>query len=117
MDESAHICFVPVRSVAGSALVVQTGRLPRGQRVGIAFTAPDRLAKAMGRHQLWTQLSVSALRAMLAPLGITSIQLDPILVGPALGESSLRPPVAEPTPTRPAAATPAILVGAGVDRE
>jgi hypothetical protein len=116
MDESSHICFVPVRSLNGGALVVQTGRLPRGQRVGIAFTAPDRLAKAMGQHQLWTQLSVSAVRAMLAPLGITSIQVDPILVGPSLGESSAWPPATEPVAPTNAAATPAVLVGAGADR-
>jgi hypothetical protein len=111
MDETSHTYCVPVRAVDDAAtLVVKTGRLPRGQRVGIAFTAPDRLAAAMGHDQRWITLSASALRAMLAPLGVTGIQVDPILVAPALWEPSTR---------RSSAATHeawalGVLVGAGV---
>jgi hypothetical protein len=110
MDETSHTYCVPVRAVNDTAaLVVQTGRLPRGPRVGIAFTEPDRLAAAMGPSQRWIRLSASALRAMLKPLGVSIIQMDPILVGPAIGESVARRAIEAPV-----AATPGALVGAGV---
>lgn len=113
MDETSHTYCVPVRAVNDTAaLVVQTGRLPRGQRVGIAFTEPERLAAAMGHGQRWTRLSASALRAMLTPMGVQVIQLDPILVGPAIGESVARRAIEAPAP----AATPGVLVGAGANR-
>ena len=116
MDETSHTYCVPVRTAGDSAaLVVQTGRLPRGQRVGIAFTGPDRLAAAMGHRQRWITLSESALRAMLTPLGVRGIQVDPILVGPSLGESAARLAATIPAATIPAA-TPEVLVGAGAHR-
>jgi hypothetical protein len=68
-------------------MVVRTGRQPQGRRVGIAFTRPDRLVAAMGKRQQWMRLSESALRAMLLPLGISDIQVDPILVGPSITPS------------------------------
>jgi hypothetical protein len=111
MDGTSHIYCVPVHAVNDTAaLVVQTGRLPRGQRVGIAFTGPDRLAAAMGQSQRWIRLSGSALRAMLKPLGVSTIQTDPILVGPAIGESVARRAIEAPV-----AAKRAALVGAGAN--
>ena len=73
--------FVPVRST-GAAAALQTGRLPDGRRVGIAFTTLVQLRAATGPRQEWMRLTESALREMLAPLGVTRIQLDPVLVGP-----------------------------------
>ena len=61
---------------------MQTGRLPDGRRVGIAFTTLGQLRAATGSRQEWMRLTESALREMLAPLGVTRIQLDPVLVGP-----------------------------------
>jgi hypothetical protein len=112
MDETSHTYCVPVHAAAeAAALVVQTGRLPRGLRVGIAFTAPERLAAAMGERQRWVWLSHSALRAMLTPLGVRTIQVDPLLVGPALEQSATRLAAEAPvTATREA------LVGAGSHR-
>ena len=110
MDETSHTYCVPVRGADdAAALVVQTGRLPRGQRVGIAFTGPDRLAAAMGHGQRWITLSASALRAMLKPLGVSGIQVDPILVAPALWEPGTR---RASTATHETVA-PGVLVGAG----
>jgi hypothetical protein len=75
MTESA-LMVVPVR--AGSGMVsLRCGRLPSGERVGIAFTTEERLAETMGTGQEWIRLHERALRAMLRPLGVTRIQLDP----------------------------------------
>ena len=111
MDETAPTYCVPAHAAAGAeALVVQTGRLPRGQKVGIAFTGPERLAAAMGHRQRWIWLSESALRSMLRPLGVRRIQVDPLLVGPSLGEFSGRPAAEIPATAMPG------LVGAGAHR-
>ncbi|WP_446219173.1 SAV_915 family protein [Micromonospora sp. IBHARD004] len=69
-----------------------------GRRVGIAFTRPERLVTAMGENQRWLRLSESALRAMLAPLGIDRIQVDALLVAPGLG-----PDLTAAVPAPPAA--------------
>ncbi|MET7749154.1 SAV_915 family protein [Micromonospora sp. NPDC005367] len=74
---------VPVRTTPGrQALAVRSGRLQQGQRVGLAFTDPERLARAMGTDQPSIRLCESALRSMLRPLGIDRIQVDPLLVAP-----------------------------------
>ena len=73
--------FIPVRSTDGVA-VLQTGRLPDGPKVGIAFTTLALLRAATGPRQQWLRLSEDALRELLSPLGVTRIQLDPVLVGP-----------------------------------
>ncbi len=70
---------VPVRTVPGM-VSLRCGRLPTGERVGIAFSTEARLAAVMGAGQLWTQLSEQAMEEMLAPLGVTRIQVDPGLV-------------------------------------
>ncbi|GLZ79467.1 hypothetical protein Afil01_42740 [Actinorhabdospora filicis] len=76
----AHL-YVPVHQ-SRLAAVIRTGRLPQGERVGIAFTSLEHLAAAMGDRQPWTRLAESALRSMLRPLGVNRIQVDPILVAP-----------------------------------
>lgn len=85
--EHSQPLFVPVRS-AGPApspcLVVRTARLPEGDRVGLAFTTAAALAAAMGRSQPWVRLSLAAVRALLAPLGVTRVQVDPGLVAPVV---------------------------------
>lgn len=73
--------FVPVHS-AGDIGALQTGRLPDGRRVGIAFTTLANLRAASGPRQEFMRLTEEALREMLAALGVIRIQLDPVLVGP-----------------------------------
>ncbi|GIG70957.1 SAV_915 family protein [Phytomonospora endophytica] len=95
MDDPDHVRYVPVRPARlVDAVVVRTGRLPDGGRVGIAFSRLDLLAAAMGDSQRWIRLSDSALRSMLTPLGITRTQLDPVLVAPDISTPS------RPTETR-----------------
>jgi hypothetical protein len=56
---------------------LQCGQLPTGERVGIAFTTADRLARVMGSGQAWIRMDVRAVQVMLAPVGVTRIQVDP----------------------------------------
>lgn len=104
--ERSQPLFVPVRSTdptapsPSSCLVVLTARLPEGDRAGLAFTTAEALAAAMGRNQPWVRLSLAAERALLAPLGVARIQVDPDLVAPAV--------------TTTPAARPPVLVSAGV---
>jgi hypothetical protein len=77
------LMVVPVRT--GSGIVcLQCGRLPTGERVGIAFTTEARLAGVMGADQAWIHLNDRAMKAMLAPLGVNRIQVDPGLVSASL---------------------------------
>jgi hypothetical protein len=74
---------VPVRTKAGAASL-RCGRLPNGERVGIAFTTADRLTEVMGADQPFIHLHERALKAMLAPLGVTRVQVDPGVVAAPL---------------------------------
>jgi hypothetical protein len=69
--------------VSGSETVsLRSGRLPTGERVGIAFSTESRLRQVMGASQRWILISESAMKAMLAPLGIVRVQVDPGLIAP-----------------------------------
>jgi hypothetical protein len=101
--------------VAGSeTLALRSGRLPTGERVGIAFSTESRLIQVMGPGQRWIHLAVPALKAMLAPLGIDQVQVDPGLIAPRVTPAPLSTgtPLSYGRP-RPAR-TPA---GRGVSRE
>jgi uncharacterized protein (AIM24 family) len=79
---------VPVRT--GSGMVcLRCGRLPTGERVGIAFTTEARLAGVMGAGQAWMHLTGQAMKVLLAPLGVNRIQVDPGLVEAGLPTSLL----------------------------
>ena len=76
---ATKLMVVPVRT--GSGMVcLRCGRLPTGEQVGIAFTTEARLAGVMGADQPWIHLNDQAMKAMLAPLSVTRIQVDPGLV-------------------------------------
>jgi hypothetical protein len=77
------VMVVPVRTRSGMASLL-CGRLPTGERVGIAFTTQARLARAMGADQAWIHLNDAAMKAMLAPLGVTRIQVDPGMISASL---------------------------------
>ena len=72
-----HTCLVPVRESRTGTLSLQTGRLISGERVGLAFTSEASLLMTLGPSQQWIRLAPGALRAMLAPLGITCVRFDP----------------------------------------
>jgi hypothetical protein len=68
--------FVPVRTSKAGTLALRTGRLPSGERVGLAFTSESSLRLTMGPSQQWARLDGEALRDMLEPLGIEHIRVD-----------------------------------------
>ncbi|KUF15492.1 MULTISPECIES: SAV_915 family protein [Streptomyces] len=76
---------VPVQTNAAGAFAVRTARPGAGEpRVGLAFTDEERLRAALGETQRWTRLSRPALLALLRPLGIVDVRLDPVYVGPQM---------------------------------
>lgn len=78
----AGALFVPVRS--GSAgFCVRLFRTPLGGRTAVAFTSEGQLAATLGPQQTWIRLSEHAVRALIAPLGVTTLTLDPQLAAPA----------------------------------
>jgi hypothetical protein len=70
--------YIPVHTCAGDTVSLQTGRLPSGQAVGLAFTSPARLAMVFGEWHPWITLRLGSLHAMLEPLGITLVRIDPL---------------------------------------
>lgn len=75
--------FVPVRTSAAGTLALRTGRLPSGERVGLAFTSESSLRLTMGPSQQWARLDDQALKDMLGPLGIEHVRVDPHAQRPA----------------------------------
>ena len=69
--------FVPVHPSQYGTLALLTGRLPSGQRIGLAFTSESSLQSALGRWQQSVRLCEPALRDMLMPLGIDHLRIDP----------------------------------------
>jgi hypothetical protein len=73
--------LVPVKSSKAGTLALRTGRLPSGERIGLAFTSEASFLLAMGPSQRWVRLSDRALRAMLTPLGVEHFRVDPHPIG------------------------------------
>jgi hypothetical protein len=78
--DATGLMVAPVRTVAGM-VCLRCGRLPTGERVGIAFTTEARLARVMGADQAWIHVSE---RAMKATLGVQRIRVDPGLISASL---------------------------------
>lgn len=72
-----HTYLVPVHEGKSGTLSLRTGRLITGERVGLAFTSEASLLMTLGPSQQWIELAPGALRAMLAPLGVTCLRVDP----------------------------------------
>lgn len=89
MTGAEDLLVVPACPSSVGVTTVLTGRTPDGERVGIAFTTAENLVYVMGRDQAWIYLSERALRAMLAPLRIRRIEVDPLFIGPEIFSESL----------------------------
>jgi hypothetical protein len=87
------LMVVPVRSGAGT-VSLRCGRLPGGERVGIAFTTEAALTAVMGPDQPSIHLHERALRSMLAPLGVTRLQVNPGVVAEVSAPAGAAIPVA-----------------------
>ncbi|MFF3605019.1 SAV_915 family protein [Streptomyces sp. NPDC002463] len=92
---AGRLC-VPVRPGSGGC-VTRLFRTPVGGRTAVAFTGPARLRAVLGDAQPWIALAEPALRALMEPLGVRELRIDPVLTAPAPAPSAA--PVAEPLPS------------------
>jgi hypothetical protein len=82
--------YVPVRpGPAGCA--ARLFRTPLGERTAVGFTSLRQLTGTLGAGQPWIRLAEPALRALCAPLGVTTVTLDPQLTAPAARDRCPRP--------------------------
>lgn len=72
--------FVPVRAGVAGCRVMRIFRRPDGVRTGVAFTSRAALTGVMGPDALYAELSLGALRAMLAEVGVGGVLVDPDIV-------------------------------------
>ena len=96
--------LVPVRDSKAGTLALQTGRLISGERVGLAFTSEASLLMTLGASQRWIWLAPRALRAMLAPLGVIRIRVDPRPIAELRAERPAPPRLPGPVAARRPAA-------------
>ncbi|KMS68367.1 hypothetical protein ACM01_39215 [Streptomyces viridochromogenes] len=101
--------YVPVRP-GPAACAARLFRTPLGDRTAVGFTSRRRLTATLGPDQPWVRLAEPALRALTAPLGVTTVTVDPQLCAPA--------PALVPAPAlapallpAPASAVPALWIG------
>ncbi|MFJ5261832.1 SAV_915 family protein [Streptomyces sp. NPDC088387] len=94
--------YVPVRP-GHRGCAARFFRTPLGDRTAVAFTSEDRLRATLGAGQPWIRLAEPALRALSAPLGVTTLTVDPRFSAPA---ARAQAPASE---GRPAAARVAAL--------
>jgi len=101
-----HLLFVPVRESGPGLVALRTGRLPSGQRVGLAFTSATLLLSELGPGQPWIRLHENAMRDMLGPAGIDEIRVDACLsvpsgaTEPGRAQAGAAPPRSAAAPTR-----------------
>jgi hypothetical protein len=100
MDDPHKPFFVPVRQAADGIATPQLARLPEGPRTGLAFTSDAALAAACRPGQPWIRVSEPMLRGLLGPLGITRIQVDPVLIVADLARPAVNRNVPVPAPVR-----------------
>ncbi|MFG3010164.1 SAV_915 family protein [Streptomyces cinerochromogenes] len=74
--------YVPVRP-GPSGCAARLFRTALGARTAVGFTSALRLAATLGPGQAWIRLAEPALRALTAPLGVTTVTVDPQFTAPA----------------------------------
>ncbi|MFD4511706.1 SAV_915 family protein [Streptomyces sp. NPDC058457] len=89
--------YVPVRP-GPSGCAARLFRAPLGDRTAVGFTSAGRLTATLGPDQARIRLAEPALRALTAPLGITTVTVDPQFSAPA------------PAPVEPATPVPALRI-------
>ncbi|MFI1833709.1 SAV_915 family protein [Streptomyces olivaceoviridis] len=101
--------YVPVRP-GPSGCAARLFRTPLGDRTAVGFTSERRLVVTLGAGQAWIRLAEPALRALTAPLGITSVTIDPLFTAPAPAPTPAPAPVG-PAVLEAALAAPAQRIG------
>ncbi|GGY26094.1 SAV_915 family protein [Streptomyces tanashiensis] len=74
--------LVPVRS-GPAGCSARLFRTPLGDRTAVGFTSEAGLAATLGPDHACVRLSEPALRALVAPLGVTALTVDPQFAAPA----------------------------------
>lgn len=74
--------YVPVRP-GQAACAARLFRTPLGDRTAVGFTSQRRLTATLGPDQPWIRLAEPALRSLAAPLGVTTVTVDPQFCAPA----------------------------------
>ncbi|MEU3183620.1 SAV_915 family protein [Streptomyces sp. NPDC006923] len=90
---AAKPLYVPVRTGSAGGWCLRLARTPLGARTAIGFTSAHRLTAVLGAQQRWIRLAEPALRALAAPLGATTVTVDPQLTAPAIGGRPAPDPV------------------------
>ncbi|MFF8353029.1 SAV_915 family protein [Streptomyces chartreusis] len=81
--------FVPVRP-GPAACAARLFRTPLGDRTAVGFTSQRQLTATLGPDQPWIRLAEPALRCLTAPLGVTTVTIDPQFCAPAPTASAAR---------------------------
>ncbi|MEZ0069814.1 hypothetical protein ABIA32_005862 [Streptacidiphilus sp. MAP12-20] len=74
----AGLLLVPVRS-GPAGCTTRLFRTPLGGRTAVGFTSARQLTEVLGPGQPCVRLSETALRSLVAPLGVTTVTIDPQL--------------------------------------
>ena len=74
--------YIPVRP-GPAGCTARLFRTPLGARTAVAFTSERVLTATLGPVQAWIRLSEPALRTLTAPLGVTTVTVDPQFTAPA----------------------------------
>ncbi|MGI5406797.1 SAV_915 family protein [Streptomyces chartreusis] len=88
--------FVPVRP-GHAACAARLFRTPLGDRTAVGFTSQRQLTATLGADQPWIRLAEPALRSLTAPLGVTTVTVDPQFCAPAPAPTAPAP-TASPAP-------------------
>ncbi|MFB7380858.1 SAV_915 family protein [Kitasatospora purpeofusca] len=115
------VWHVPV-TVTGRTTSLRLFRLRDGRRCAVGFSSAGALAELLGPEQAAAELGEPALRALIAPLGIDELVLDPRLVAaPVVAPVAAAAVTAAPGDpsagaARPAAGRPTTRSGAQLQR-
>jgi hypothetical protein len=93
--------YVPVRP-GPSGCAARLFRTQLGERTAVGFTSEHRLAATLGKDQAWIRLAEPALRALTAPLGVTTLTIDPLFTAPAPAPTPVGPTVLDAALAAPA---------------
>lgn len=89
--------YVPVRP-GPSGCTTRLFRTPLGRRTAVGFTSERALVTTLGAGQPWIRLAEPALRALTAPLGITTVTVDPQFTAPPAAPAGAVPAAPAPVP-------------------
>ncbi|WP_031486463.1 SAV_915 family protein [Streptomyces bicolor] len=89
--------YVPVRP-GQAACAARLFRTPIGDRTAVGFTSRRKLTATLGPDQPWIRLAEPALRSLTAPLGVTTVTVDPRFCAPAPAQTRPSAPGVESAP-------------------